>query len=173
MIFPMLMRDNCSVFNYKNCCFQIQKEKEGCARICLWRELLLTNCYTLEISFCGADNGKYEYFHFNLENFKEITEEFFQSIIGTLPLNRLLRARPVQGQTPPRGDRTDAAQKRQARGQGALRRRQVPIPFNSDSNYSNEEKYNEIINDDKNGFDNTQKKFKKAVRIANLIKKKK
>jgi hypothetical protein len=34
------------------------------------------------VSFCGADSGKYEYFHFNLENLKEITEEFFQSIIG-------------------------------------------------------------------------------------------
>jgi cytosolic carboxypeptidase protein 2/3 len=43
--------------------------------------LSLVNCYTLEISFCGADNGKYEYFHFNLENYKEIAEEFFQSII--------------------------------------------------------------------------------------------
>lgn len=43
----------------------------------------------------------------------------------------------------------------------------------SDSNYSNEEKYNELNNEDKSGFDNTQKKFKKAVRIVNFIKKKK
>jgi hypothetical protein len=55
----------------------VQKEKEGCARITFWRELMLINCYTLEISFCGADSGKYEYFHFNLENLKEITEEYF------------------------------------------------------------------------------------------------
>jgi hypothetical protein len=31
-------------------------------------------CYTIEISFCGADFGKYDYFHFNLENYQEIAE---------------------------------------------------------------------------------------------------
>lgn len=38
-------------------------------------------CYTLELSFCGADFGKYDYFHFNLENFQEIAEQFMTSLI--------------------------------------------------------------------------------------------
>jgi uncharacterized protein (UPF0179 family) len=43
----------------------------------------------------------------------------------------------------------------------------------SDSGCSSEEKYNEIANEDKINFDNTQKKFKKTIKIVNLIKKKK
>ena len=39
----------------------------------MWKEINITNCYTLEVSFCGADVGKYEYFHFNIEIFKEIS----------------------------------------------------------------------------------------------------
>lgn len=41
----------------------------------------MTNCYTLEISFCGADSGKYEYFHFNQDIYKEIAHSFCNSII--------------------------------------------------------------------------------------------
>lgn len=46
-------------------------------------------------------------------------------------------------------------------------------PLFSDSGCSSEEKYNEVANEDKNNFDNTQKKFKKTIKIVNLIKKKK
>lgn len=32
-IFPMLMKNNCPVFNFKDCCFQVQKDREGAARV--------------------------------------------------------------------------------------------------------------------------------------------
>jgi hypothetical protein len=48
--------------------------KEGTARIEVWKDLSMIYCYTIEISFCGADFGKYDYFHFNLENYKEVAE---------------------------------------------------------------------------------------------------
>ncbi len=57
---------------------------KGTARIALWRELNLINCYTLEISFCGADFGKYEYFHFNHDIYKEMGDSFGFSLLGTL-----------------------------------------------------------------------------------------
>ena len=45
----------------------------GCYdQIAIWKEFNILNCYTLEISFCGADLGKYEYFHFNQDIYKEI-----------------------------------------------------------------------------------------------------
>ncbi|CAD8070138.1 unnamed protein product [Paramecium sonneborni] len=81
LVFPMLNRNNCSVFSFKDCCFLLQKDREGSARIALWRELSIINCYTLEMSFCGADFGKYEYFHFNLDIYKEIAQSFCLSII--------------------------------------------------------------------------------------------
>ena len=33
------------------------------------------------MSFCGSDFGKYEYFHFNLEIYKEIGQSFVLSLL--------------------------------------------------------------------------------------------
>jgi hypothetical protein len=81
MLFPLLMRNNSSVFSFKDCSFAIQKDREGAARIALWKDLNIMNCYTLELSFCGADFGEREYLHFNLDQFKEIAQGFCQSIL--------------------------------------------------------------------------------------------
>lgn len=43
----MLMRNNCPVFQFKDCCFEVQKDREGSARIALWKELNILNCFTL------------------------------------------------------------------------------------------------------------------------------
>lgn len=89
LIFPLLMRNNCDLFSFNDSSFYLQRDREGSARIALWRELSLINCYTLEISFCGADIGKYEYMHFNLvnfyiNNFQNIYNEVAQYFCNTL-----------------------------------------------------------------------------------------
>ncbi len=33
------------------------------------------------MSFCGSDFGKYEYFHFNLDIFKDLAQAFCRSLI--------------------------------------------------------------------------------------------
>lgn len=38
------------------------------------------NCFTLEVSFCGSDFGKYEFYHFNLSIYREIAHAFCQSL---------------------------------------------------------------------------------------------
>ena len=38
------------------------------------------NCFTLEVSFCGSDFGKYESYHFNLSIYREIAHAFCQSL---------------------------------------------------------------------------------------------
>jgi len=35
----------------------------------------------LEVSFCGADMGKYEFKHFNLDNYRGMAEAFCSSIL--------------------------------------------------------------------------------------------
>ena len=65
LAFPFLMKNICPVFSFKDCSFVVQKEKEGTARIAVWKEFNLVHTYTLEASFCGADFGKYEFFHYN------------------------------------------------------------------------------------------------------------
>lgn len=80
LIFPLLFRNNSSVFSYKDCCFAMQKDREGSARISLYKEVGIINCFTLEISFCGADFGKYEYFHFNQDIYEQIAHDFIMSL---------------------------------------------------------------------------------------------
>lgn len=49
-----------------DCAFAVQRAKEGTGRVVGWKELAITNSYTLEASFCGADFGKYADLHFNI-----------------------------------------------------------------------------------------------------------
>lgn len=32
-VFPMIMKNNCPVFSFKDCCFNVQKDREGAARV--------------------------------------------------------------------------------------------------------------------------------------------
>ena len=49
-------------------------------QIALWKDLNIVNCFTLEISFCGSDFGQYEFYHFNLNIYKDIAHGFCQSL---------------------------------------------------------------------------------------------
>lgn len=40
----------------------------------------IINCFTLEVSFCGADAGKLEYKHFNIDNYRSMAEAFCMTI---------------------------------------------------------------------------------------------
>jgi hypothetical protein len=55
--FPYLMWKIHEAFKYENCCFSVQRDKEGTARITAWRELKIDYVYTLEASFCGSEHG--------------------------------------------------------------------------------------------------------------------
>ena len=38
-VFPILMRNHCSVFSFKDCCFAVQKDREGAARVNYWSKI--------------------------------------------------------------------------------------------------------------------------------------
>jgi len=80
-IFPALMEKNCDIFSFSDCAFVVQKSKESTARVVGWKELGITNTYTLEASFCGADYGKYADFHFNTDLLQEVGYKFCETII--------------------------------------------------------------------------------------------
>lgn len=44
-------------YKYDYCAFSMQKDKEGTARITMWKELKINYVYTLESSFCGNVGG--------------------------------------------------------------------------------------------------------------------
>ena len=55
--FPYLMSKLYNTFNYADSCFSVQKDKEGTARVSLFKELKIPEIFTLEASFCGPAGG--------------------------------------------------------------------------------------------------------------------
>jgi len=75
------MEKNCDIFSFSDCSFVVQKAKESTAWVVAWKEMGITNTYTLEASFCGADYGKYAAFHFNTDLLQEVGYKFCETII--------------------------------------------------------------------------------------------
>lgn len=72
---------NCDIFNFADCAFSVQKAKESTARVVMWKEMGITNTFTLESSFCGADQGKFADYHFNAELLTEVGHRFCDTIL--------------------------------------------------------------------------------------------
>lgn len=47
----------------------------------MWKEMGITNTFTLEASFCGADQGKYADYHFNLDLLQEVGHRFCDTLL--------------------------------------------------------------------------------------------
>jgi len=46
-------------FSLKSCSFVVEKSKEATARVVVWRQLGVARSYTMESTYCGADQGPY------------------------------------------------------------------------------------------------------------------
>ena len=80
-IFPYMLERQAEVFSYIDCAFSVQRSKEGTGRVVGWKELAITNSFTLEASFCGADFGKYADLHFNTNMLVEMGYHLVETII--------------------------------------------------------------------------------------------
>ena len=80
-VFPKLLERVSEMFSFKDCAFGLQKSKEATARIVLYKELGISNSFTLESSFCGADFGKHAEFHFSTEHYQEIGHNLCDAIL--------------------------------------------------------------------------------------------
>lgn len=47
----------------------------------VWKELNITNSFTLEASFCGPDFGPYADLHFNTDMLQEIGHRYCQALL--------------------------------------------------------------------------------------------
>jgi cytosolic carboxypeptidase protein 2/3 len=52
-VLPKLLGEETEMFRYHSCSFQNEKSKTTAARISLYREFGIWNCFTLEASFHG------------------------------------------------------------------------------------------------------------------------
>ena len=62
------------MFRFFSCKFKIEKYKEHCARIAIWRDFNVTNCYTIETSALGFLNRDRETIPFNTGLLQEFGE---------------------------------------------------------------------------------------------------
>ena len=54
----------CKYFDFSDCNFKIQKDKEGTGRVVVNWEFNVLNSFTLETSFCGSTIGDHPDCHF-------------------------------------------------------------------------------------------------------------
>jgi hypothetical protein len=61
-VFPRALHHTCPHFDFDKCSFKVSKGKMNCARVVVWKEFKLAQCYSIEASMAGSStNG----FHFS------------------------------------------------------------------------------------------------------------
>lgn len=66
-VFPYILSKLLDYFSFEQSRFSCNKSKEGTARIAMFKELNIPNIFTMEASFCGADQGELKDSHFTTD----------------------------------------------------------------------------------------------------------
>jgi hypothetical protein len=77
---PKLISERTEMFRFFSCKFKVEKYKENCARIAIWRDFNITNCFTIESSSFGFINKDRETVHLLTGLLQEFGECVVQSI---------------------------------------------------------------------------------------------
>ena len=80
-VFPYILSKLCDFFSFEQSRFSMNRMKEGTARIAMFRELNIANIFTMEASFCGADQGEYKDRHFSTDYLMEAGRKLCEAII--------------------------------------------------------------------------------------------
>ena len=73
-VLAKLLGDKTEMFRFFGCKFRIQKSKVRAARVVLWREFNIMNCFTLEASFHGFLNKERQTIEFTTEMYEKMGE---------------------------------------------------------------------------------------------------
>ena len=77
---PKLISERTEMFRFFSCKFKIEKYKENCARIAIWRDFNITNCFTIESSSFGFINKDRETINLSTGLLQEFGECVIHSI---------------------------------------------------------------------------------------------
>lgn len=80
-IFPLLFSKNYEHFKFDACNFAVQKAREATARVVMWKEFSLINSFTLETTFCGPTEGRYQDCHFTITTLKDCGRQFCKTLL--------------------------------------------------------------------------------------------
>ena len=79
-LYPRIIAKNTIMFAYNNCIFNIFPSKEGTGRVVVWREIGISNSFTIETSIFGYHNG-FELAPYSLSDLGQIGEEICKSLL--------------------------------------------------------------------------------------------
>ena len=79
-LIPKILADRTDMFRFWSCKFRIEKSKQRAARLVLWREFNIMNCFTLEATFHSFINKERQ----NIELTPGKMEEMGSSLAETL-----------------------------------------------------------------------------------------
>jgi cytosolic carboxypeptidase protein 2/3 len=84
-VLPKLMSEQSEMFRFFSCKFRLQQSKLKTARVVLWREFNIVNCFTLEASFQGYFDSSRKTIDFEHSHFSKIgimlAKSFFEYVI--------------------------------------------------------------------------------------------
>lgn len=83
-LFPKLLASRVDTFAFKDCSWRVQKDKNNCARVAMWRDALLPAAYTIEASFAGCDTGSRKGVHFSTRQYEEVGYAFCLALMDYL-----------------------------------------------------------------------------------------
>lgn len=86
-LFPRVFARRTPLFSYKDCRFRIEPDKLGTGRVVVWKELGITNSFTLETSFHGASCAG-EIKKYGVTELEELAGELLQSLLEYTSLLR-------------------------------------------------------------------------------------
>ena len=79
-VLPKLLDGKTQMFRYYSCKFRIEKSKIKTARVVLFKEYGIMNCFTLEASFHGYINQERDTVEFTTESLAEMGAHLGQTI---------------------------------------------------------------------------------------------
>lgn len=77
---PKLLSEESEMFRYHSCTFQNEKSKETAARIVLYKEYDIYNCFTMEASFHGYFDKDRVQYEFTVEAYEQMGVNLVNSL---------------------------------------------------------------------------------------------
>jgi hypothetical protein len=79
--YPFILSSISRCFNYRYCCFRMQRSKESTMRVALFQLTRIPCIYTLEASFAGCDFGSLKGMHMTAKDLQNLGKELCLTIL--------------------------------------------------------------------------------------------
>eukprot|EP00035_Acanthoeca_spectabilis_P015495 m.309963 g.309963 ORF g.309963 m.309963 type:complete len:1236 (+) comp16372_c1_seq2:240-3947(+) len=104
--FPKALSAEAPQFSFKSSRFTVTDDKEGSARVTVWREFGITRSYTMESTFSGFDKGEYRGNQVNVKHLESMGRSFVLTLLTLGPAVDVsepppTRAAPASVKLPP------------------------------------------------------------------------